>query len=174
MRTSAVFCLLLSVGPFLTGGRPALAEHGGCLSGTVCGGRCRHGACCCKQCQICVHVCKSSREDAAPAEERRPRGAVQREQAQQLVFSPIVASMAMPMVTAMPAMPMIVPQPMVASGVQLPATGAQGACGGCEARVERLETGVKNLSERMDMIEKILKQQTWLLDRIAKPKPDDK
>ena len=87
----------------------------------------------------------------------------------QMLYSPILPSA---VGFTMPMMPMMgTPVSYQAQMQNTPNTSSapnNNACGGvCEPRIERLESGVRNLSERMDKMETILENQTKLMQKLA-------
>ena len=125
---------------------------------------------CCDDCQVHVHVlpCPEAGHQQPVAD--LPSAAPP---ASQLLYSPLLPSTAgytMPMMSMMPPMPMMMPYPVQQASMGMPMQQQQrqreAACGACEERVERLESGVKNLSERMDRIELILENQTIAMEGI--------
>ncbi len=122
----------------------------------------------CSNCQVHVHYCKP------PAAEEPLASPPQTQFSPQMLYSPILPSAVGYTMPMMPMMSMPVayqqqaynyPQPQNAPQTQNSPRDA--SCGECEDRIVRLESGVKNLSERMDKIEIILQNQTALMEKLA-------
>jgi len=112
-------------------------------------------------CEVHVHYLKgakscSSEPAQEPARERRAARASSPYQGAAIV--PATYSY------AMPAMPMIAASPIYAP--QRTPSQNQSNCAACEARIERLEEGVKTLNDRMDRIEEVLRSQNAALTGI--------
>ena len=126
----------------------------------------------CDNCEVHIHygeapsgAARQRYDEAAVSDNRTP-----------LVYSPVVqsspavASPYMPMMQMPMMMPMMMPYPCQQPNAS---QNQSSGCGDCEPRIDRLEAGVKNLSERMDKIEEILINQNEVLKgiRAALPQP---
>jgi hypothetical protein len=126
----------------------------------------------CSNCQVHVHYCKP-----APSTQEAPqiqRQAPQQTFTPQMLYSPILPSA---VGFTMPMMPMmgtpVSYQPQVQQAPNTSSAPNNSYGGVCEERIGRLESGVKNLSERMDKMEAILENQTKLMQKLAEKIPAD-
>lgn len=142
LRIALCAALLLPLASSVSAGFPSLFHHPG--------HHVDHG----RDCEVHVHVCKVPGAVSQPAQQPAEQAATS-----PLLYSPIVQPSvgygSMPTVSMM--MPMMMPCPVQQTGHQQQQT--QSGCGACEARIDRLEEGVRNLSQRMDKIESILENQ---------------
>lgn len=142
LRNALLSALLLPLASDVSAGFPSLFHHHD-----------RHSHHC-RDCEVHVHVCK------VPNAQQPAQQAAQ-QAVEQPATSPLYSAVVQPsMGYGMPMMPMIMPM-MMPCPVQQTAhqQQTQSGCGPCEARIDRLEEGVRNLSERMDKIESILENQ---------------
>ena len=145
LRNALLAALLLPLAADVSAGFPSLFHHPG------------HHVQHCRDCEVHVHICKVPGAVSQPAQQPAQQPAEQ-PATSPLLYSPVVqpsVGYGMPMMSMM--MPMMMPCPVQQTGHQQ--QQAPSGCGACEARIDRLEEGVKNLSQRMDKIESILENQ---------------
>ncbi len=163
MRSSWILSVTL-LATMAAGSPAATAEAGGLFC-------CGTDRCCCQQPNVVVHVCRAEEEMADEGARRRWRDRDERAGRLPVATARIVESAPMlaypmPMYVA-PAAPMVVP---TEAGF-FPRVGAY-ARGPDSAdyleRLNRVESGLKNLHERMEHLEQILERHTAALDIITR------